>query len=210
MPKPRDNDQSGWQYNYCQINNMLNWILSTNILCIPAQLFCVWLYSDFIFISFSFFSYFDGNVNIPVHSTNTRAMLAEEIVSILFEVDESNIATEQPLHCNRTACFVINCDRLSHLSDIRMDDLGSWTSTGVDRLYVNVKFSDEKKISSVKKLSSRPAVMHESIYRLTRSYWKHKQNPSFCRQLHQITAEFESELVLLCYCLCLVGDLLWL
>ena len=78
---------------------------------------------------------------------------------------------------------------------------------------MNVKFSDKRRISSVKKLSSHPAIIHESIYRLTRSYWKHKQNPSFCRQLHQIVGEFESELVLLCYFLCfvlLVGDLLWL
>ena len=99
------------------------------------------------------------------------------------------IATEQPLHCTQTSSFIINCDKLTHHSDIRMDDLGKLGclgNTGVDQLYVSVTFADESQVSLVKKLPCRPAVMRKSIYHLTRSYWKHKQNSFFCRQLHQI------------------------
>lgn len=111
---------------------------------------------------------------------------------MLFEAKDAVIATEQPLHCMQTASFIVNCDKLAHHSDIRMDDLGCWVNTGVDRLYMNVHFASENKVSLVKKLPSRPAVLRKSIYRLTRSYWKHKQNSSFCRQLHQINGELNS------------------
>ena len=141
---------------------------------------------------FSLFShYFEGNENIPVHSTDGCAMLAEQIISILLEVDEKMVATEQPLHCTSTSSFVVNCDKLAHPSDIKMDDLGSWTYTGVDRLYFNIVFS-EKKVRSITKLGCRPAVMRKSVYCLTRSYWKHKHYMSFSRQLHQITGMFEN------------------
>ena len=57
--------------------------------------------------------------------------------------------------------FVVNCNKLSHPSDIRMDDLGSWMNGGVDKLYVTVQFTDEKKVQSVRKLSYLPSVMHQ-------------------------------------------------
>ena len=130
--------------------------------------------------------FFEDNKNIPIHSLSGKGILAEEVVTLLFEAKDAVIATEQPLHCTQTSSFIINCDKLTHHSDIRMDDLGCWVNTGVDRLYVSVTFAGESQVSLVKKLPCRPAVMRKSIYRLTRSYWKHKQNSSFCRQLHQI------------------------
>ena len=71
-----------------------------------------------------------------------------------------------------------------------MDDLGSWVNVGVDKLYITVQFTDEKKVQSVRKLSYSPSVMRESKYCLTRSYWKHKQNPKFCRLLHKLLVSF--------------------
>lgn len=91
--------------------------------------------------------------------------------------------------------FVVNCNKLSHPSDIRMDDLGSWVNGAVDKLYVTVQFTDEKKVQSVRKLSYHPSVVRKSMYCLTRSYWKHKQNPKFCRQLHQIAGKFYRRIV---------------
>ena len=84
--------------------------------------------------------------------------LLKKIISILFEVPDDKVATEQPLHCTSTMSFVVNCNKLSHPSDIRMDDLGSWVNGGVDKLYVTVQFTDEKKVQSVRKLSYRPVL----------------------------------------------------
>ena len=53
----------------------------------------------------------------------------------------------------------MNCDKLAHPSDIRMDDLGSWCNRGVDKLYLHVTFANEKEVLSVKKLGCRPSVM---------------------------------------------------
>ena len=130
-----------------------------------------------------FSEYFEGNPNIPIYDTECKPYLAERIVSLLFQVEDDKICSEQPLACTRTASFVVNCNNLSHSHDIQMDDSGSWINGGVDRLYFSVKFSDDKTVSSIKKFHSCPSVLRKSVYCLTRSYWKHKQNNLFNRQL---------------------------
>ena len=48
----------------------------------------------------------------PFNETDGRPILAEEIISILFEVPDDKVATEQPLHCTSTMSFVVNCNKL--------------------------------------------------------------------------------------------------
>ena len=152
------------------------------------QLILISFYIVRLLVIILFRCYFNGNQNIPIHNNSSCAILAEEIVTTLFEAKEDIIATEQPLQCTETASFIVDSDKLSHPSDIRMDDMGSWVNSGVDRLYVSVTFSGENKVLRVNKLRCRPAVMRNLVYCLTRSYWKHKQSGSlFSRQLHQLS-----------------------
>jgi hypothetical protein len=125
-----------------------------------------------------------------VYTTDSRPILAEEVVKILFEAKPEKISLEQPLHCTQNHSFVVNCDKLSHPSDIRMDDLGCWCNTGVDKLYLRVSFRGDKKVSTIEKLGCKPSVTNKSVYCLTRTYWKHKQQKSFSRQLHQLTGKY--------------------
>jgi hypothetical protein len=125
-----------------------------------------------------------------VYTTDSRPILAEEVVKILFEAKPEKISLEQPLHCTQNHSFVVNCDKLSHPSDIRMDDVGCWCNTGVDKLYLRVSFRGDKKVSTIEKLGCKPSVTNKSVYCLTRTYWKHKQQKSFSRQLHQLTGKY--------------------
>lgn len=103
-------------------------------------------------------------------------------------VDSSTmICSQQPLGCKETSSFVIDCSILQHHDDIRMNDLGSWKNSGVHSSYYNVLFSKDNIISLVEKMSGKPSVPRKSVYCLKRSYWKHKQDESFTRQLYELT-----------------------
>ena len=43
--------------------------------------------------------------------------------TILFEVENEKICTEQSLCCTSTTSFVVDCQKLAHPNDIRMDDM---------------------------------------------------------------------------------------
>ena len=116
--------------------------------------------------------------------------MAEKVVSILFDADKDEICTEQPTGCTTTASFIVDCGRLAHSTDIRMDDLGVWINGGVSRAYFSVKFTSDNKVLSTEKFSSCPPVMRKSVYCLTRTYWKHKQNRLFSKQLYQLSGMY--------------------
>lgn len=130
-----------------------------------------------------------GILKIPIFRTDGKALLAEEIIKILFEVEESKICSQQPLSCLDTLSFVVDCDKMQHPDDIRMDDLGAWKNCGVHRSYFSVLFSSEKKVSLIEKMAKSPQVAQRSVYCLKRSYWKHKQDGTFTRQLYELTGE---------------------
>ena len=137
-----------------------------------------------------FSNHYNENPKIPIFRSDGKALLAEEMIKILFEVEESKICSEQPLSCVDTLSFVVDCNQLQHPDDIGMDDLGSWKNCGVRRSYFNVLFSSEKKVSRIDKMTKAPQVARPSVYCLKRSYWKHKQEQNFTRQLYELTGEY--------------------
>ena len=59
--------------------------------------------------------------------------------------------------------------------DIRCDNLGSWTNTGVHSIYANVTFSSDETVEKVHIFrQGRPKVMRSTVYKLKKTYWKHK------------------------------------
>ena len=80
---------------------------------------------------------------------------------------------------------------LSHLADaqdIRCDDLGSWTNTGVHSIYANVTFSRDETVEKVHIFrQGRPKVMRSTVYKLKKTYWKHKSAKDFSRRLFELT-----------------------
>ena len=54
---------------------------------------------------------------------------------------------------------------------------------------LNILFSSENKVSFVQKQQGKSAVKRPSQYCLKRSYWKHKQNEVFTRQLYELSGQ---------------------
>ena len=100
--------------------------------------------------SYFFSNHYNGN---PIFHSDGKALLAQD-----FEAEESKICSQQPLSCLDTLSFVVDCDKMQHPDDIRMDDLGAWKNCGVHRSYFSVLFSSEKKVSQIEKLTKSPQV----------------------------------------------------
>ncbi len=81
--------------------------------------------------------------------------------------------------------FVIDSSKLSHRDDIRADDLGVWKNDGAKSTYCSIAV-EAGKMTKVRKLSSKPSVMRNSIYRVKRTYWHHADDVLFCRRLIEI------------------------
>ena len=63
---------------------------------------------------------------MPIFShSDERSVISEDILKILFELDDNKICKQQPLGCTDSLTFVVDSNALNHPDDIRMDDLGS-------------------------------------------------------------------------------------
>ena len=75
--------------------------------------------------------YYCDDRNLPIFSKRTSGYAFDQLVDILMPnvVDESMVCSVRPVGVSANATFVVNIEKV-HFSDLKRDDLGTWTATG--------------------------------------------------------------------------------
>ena len=90
--------------------------------------------------------YYRGNKSLPVYERPAKGYSAEEIPMILCNpiLDEILICSTHPVSVQNNVSFVVNLSKLKNHNDIRTDDLGTWTCTGLSILKFTVKCNEKR------------------------------------------------------------------
>ena len=91
----------------------------------------------------------------------------DQLVKILMpsSVDESIVCSVRPVGVSANATFIVDIDKV-HFSDLKCDDLGTWTATGTKSTFFRFAASG---IKISEKKPSQSGVYHV----LTRRYFVH-------------------------------------
>ena len=132
--------------------------------------------------------FFQGNPKVPILHSGHKTYSTEEVFSSILNANSSTVCTSQPYCCEENCSFIVDLSHLADAHDIRCDDLGSWTNTGVHSIYANVTFSRDETVEKVHIFRQRrPKVMRSIVYKLKKTYWKHKSAKDFSRRLFELT-----------------------
>ena len=88
---------------------------------------------------------------------------------------------ERPIACRTNATFVLETSSLEQRDDYKADDNGSFRHHGKKIEFVEL--NDE---GDVVKLHIKPAMLKEGQYKLSRTYWVHRSNPTFKRRVFEL------------------------
>ena len=126
---------------------------------------------------------FKGNPNIPKMCPLSKNPTIEQIVATLLMASPMTACTEVPNRCQENASFVLdNLELGDCCHDFKSDDLGKFKNNGVQHCYVSVVRNTKGKISSIKKLSSKPHRMVSGMFYVKRTYWKHSVDKDFTKR----------------------------
>ena len=107
---------------------------------------------------------------MSMFSTITSGYQASELAHILLakDMDLKRVCHIQPLGVTRNATFVVDLDDVL-FSDLKADDLGTWTANGTKSTYFSMSPNGVVQIASGKPTRSS----RSSYYILTRRYYTH-------------------------------------
>lgn len=113
---------------------------------------------------------YENDPELPIFSTVASGYPASELAHILLAKDMNmkRVCHVQPLGVTTNATFVVDVDDVS-FSDLKADDLGTWTANGTKSTYFSMSSSGVVHIAS-----GRPSrSSNSSYYILTRRYYTH-------------------------------------
>ena len=84
-------------------------------------------------------TYYNGDLLLPIYSTNQTVLSPLEVVCLLNNVGESIsnelICTRQPLRIEHNRTFIIDLESLKSSEDIKCDDVGRWRNNSCNNYY---------------------------------------------------------------------------
>lgn len=137
--------------------------------------------------------YFENNSCLPIFHKGRKKYSSEQIITTLFNSkveDCDRVCTAQPYGCEENCSFIVDLSKLNDSSDIKSDDLGSWKNMGVHCVYASVGFDNNDCVQRVNVLGNRkPKVMRSTIYKLKKTYWRHKVANDFSRKMFELLGQ---------------------
>jgi hypothetical protein len=125
---------------------------------------------------------------LPIYSVGQKQYSTEEVIKAVFTAsNEGKVCTTQPYGCEQNMSFVVDLSELDDRNDIRSDDLGAWRNVGVHNVFASVSFNNDDSVKRVTILGSQPPnVTRSTIYKVKKTYWRHKVASDFSRKLFEI------------------------
>ena len=113
---------------------------------------------------------YENDPELPMYSSISSGYQAAELAHTLLakDINPKRVCRIQPLGVTKNATFLVDLDDV-FFSDLKADDLGTWTANGTKSTYFSLSPNGVVRIASGKPTRSS----RSSYYILTRRYYTH-------------------------------------
>ena len=126
-------------------------------------------------------TYYNGDLLLPIYSTNQAVLSPLEVIRLLNNVGEtvSNefICTRQPLRIEHNGTFIVDLESLKSSEDIKCDDVGRWRNNSCNKYYF------QKHDNDWIQQENRDFCTDDDTVTLKRAYFKLQDDVKFRRRI---------------------------